>query len=71
MDSLVESTGNTPQSFFGTPIYLANTQIQAGTITTYYDTLPLLGLETMCPLGLQHDFYLITGQNLPQMVMRP
>lgn len=48
-----------------------DTKTQVGTITTCYDTLPLPDSTTMFPLGLQHDLCLITGQNIPQMVMSP
>lgn len=73
VDRAVESTaeGRTSQSVLGTPIFLANTKTQVGTITTCYDTLPLPDSTTMFPLGLQHDLCLITGQNIPQMVMPP
>ena len=42
MDRVVESTaeGRTSHSVLGTPIFLANTKTQVGTITTCYDSMP-------------------------------
>lgn len=69
VDRVVESTaeGRTSQPVLGTPIFLADTKTQVGTITTCYDTLPLPNSTIMFPLGLQHDLCLITGQNLANM----
>lgn len=66
VDRVIESTaeGRTSQSVLGTPIFLANTKTQVGTITACYDTLSLPDSKIMFPLGLQHDLCLITGQNM-------
>ena len=58
VDRVVESTaeGRTSQPVLGTPIFLANTKTQVGTITTCYDTLPFPNSTIMFPLGSSMTF---------------
>jgi hypothetical protein len=70
LDKVREACGRAVGTYYiiGTPIFLADSKAQIGSISRCYDILPLPEAKQF-PAGYKHDLSLITGPNLPDMAL--